>query len=203
MNVRLTKEQKIKVLNSEDVFSIMQQILMRENKIGRDKEHFWIIGLSVKNRILFIELISLGTVSMSLVHPMEVFSFALQKRAVNLILVHNHPSGELEPSLQDKDITDRLLQNSLFLEVPIIDHLIISETAYYSFTDSGLLNELRKSKKYVTPYQQEEDRLRNEGLEKGKKAKAIEMAKAMKKKGIDLSTIKEISGLSSKEIQDL
>jgi DNA repair protein RadC len=137
MNVRLTKEQKIKISNSRDIFKIMQQILMRENKIGRDKEHFWIIGLSMNNRILFIELISLGTVSMSLVHPMEVFSFALQKRAVRLILAHNHLSGELEPSVQDKDITDRLLQNSLFLEVPIIDHVIISETNHYSFAESG------------------------------------------------------------------
>jgi DNA repair protein RadC len=195
MNVKLTKEQKINVTNPDDIFLIMQQILMRENKIGRDKEHFWIVGLSVKNRILFIELISLGTVSKSLVHPMEVFSFALQKRAVHLILVHNHPSGELEPSVEDKDITDRLLQNSLFLEVPIIDHLIISETEYFSFADSGLLNELRQSKKYVTPYKQEEDRLRNEGKK--------EMAKAMKQKGIDHSTIKEISGLSIEEILKL
>jgi DNA repair protein RadC len=130
---------------------------------------------------------------------MEVFSFALQKRAVNIILVHNHPSGELEPSFEDKDITDRLLQNSLFLEVPIIDHLIISETEHYSFAESGLLDELRQSKKYVTPYKQEEDRLRNEG----KKDKAIEMAKAMKHKGIDHSIISEISGLSIEEIQKL
>lgn len=199
MNVRLTKEQKIKVSDSSDIFKIMQQILMRENRIGRDKEHFWIIGLSVKNRILFIELISLGTVSMSLVHPMEVFSFALQKRAVRLILVHNHPSGELEPSFEDRDITNRLLQNSLFLEVPIIDHVIISETDYYSFAESGLLDELRQSKTYVTPYKQEEVRLEN----KGRKEKAIEMAKAMKDNEESIDKIEKYTNLSREEIKKL
>lgn len=118
MNVKLTKEQKIKVTNPHDIFLIIQQILMRENKIG---------------------------------------------------------------------------------EVPIIDHLIISETEYFSFSESGLLAELRQSKKYVTPYKQEEDRLKD----KGKKEKAIEMAKAMKHKGIELSIIEEISGLSNKEIEEL
>lgn len=98
MNVKLSTEQKIKVLNCEDLVRIMQQILMRENKIGRNKEHFWIVCLANNNRILMIELISLGTVNSTLVEPMEVFSFALQKRAVQIILVHNHPSGETEPS---------------------------------------------------------------------------------------------------------
>jgi DNA repair protein RadC len=207
MNVRLTKEQKIKVSNAHDIFEIMQKILKRENKIDRDKEHFWIIGLSAINRILFIELISLGTVSMSLVHPMEVFSFALQKRAVRLIIAHNHPSGELDPSIEDKDITNRLLQNSLFLEVPIIDHVIISETAHYSFAESGLLDELRQSKKYVTPYKQEEDRLRNEGIdigfEKGKIEKAREMARELKAQNLEISIIVKVSGLSEDEIVKL
>ncbi len=199
MNVRLKEEDKIKIINSDDIFSIMQKILLRENKIRRDKEHFWIIGLANNYRILFIELISLGTVSMSVVHPMEVFSFALQKRAVKLILAHNHPSGDLMPSTDDKDVTNRLLQNSLFLEVPVIDHIIISETTYYSFTDSGLLEKLSRSKKYVTAYKQEEDRLK----EIGKNEKAIEMAKALKKKEIDITIIAETSGLSKAEIKKL
>jgi hypothetical protein len=62
-----------------------------------------------------------------------------------------------------------LLQNSLFLEVPIIDHLIIFETEHFSFTESGLLDELRQSKKYVTPYKKEEDRLRKEGGKGGRR----------------------------------
>ena len=128
MRVKLTKEQKIQVLNSRDIALIMQQILLRENKIGRSKEHFWVVCLSNSNRILLIELISLGNGKKTIVDPTEIFSFALQKRAVKLIMVHNHPSGELQPSLEDQDITDRMYQVGLFLDLPVIDHLIISET---------------------------------------------------------------------------
>ncbi len=199
MKVKLTKEQKIKILNSRDIFSVMQQILLRENKIGRNKEHFWIVCLANNNRILLIELISLGTVNNTLVEPMEVFSFALQKRAVKLVLAHNHPSGELKPSMDDKDLTDRLLQNGIFLKVPIIDHIIVNETEYYSFADSGLIDKLLRSKKYVLPYKEEEERFRKEG----EKNKAIEMAKEMKKDGKAIEEIMKYTKLSKKQIERL
>jgi len=154
MNVKLTPTQKINVLNSDDIYSIMQQVLLRENKIGRNKEHFWIIGLSQINKILYVELVSLGTISATIVEPMEVFSIALQKRTVQIILVHNHPSGELKPSPADQELTDRLLQVGKFLTIPVIDHLIISEKNYYSFADNELLEKLNESKKYVLPYKE-------------------------------------------------
>ncbi|WP_417800293.1 JAB domain-containing protein, partial [Tenacibaculum sp.] len=109
MDIKLTEQEKIKILNSDDIYGIMQKVLLRESKIDQNREHFWVIGLANNNRILFIELISLGTVNATLVEPMEVFSFALQKRAVKIILCHNHPSGELKPSEADKDISDRLI----------------------------------------------------------------------------------------------
>src|SRR5574337_1113230 len=204
MRVKLSKEQKIQVLNSRDIFPIMQQILLRENKIGRSKEHFWVVCLSNSNRILLIELISLGNAKKSIVDPTEIFSFALQKRAVKLIMVHNHPGGELQPSPDDEDITDRMYQVGLFLDVPVIDHLILSETGYYSFTDTGLLLKLSKSKKYVLKYKEEEERLKNLGLKKGveigrkegEKIKAIEMAKGMKLEGSDVKIIAKLSGLT-------
>jgi len=87
----------------------MQKILLREEKIDQDHEHFWIVGLANNNRILFIELIGFGSVNRTVAEPMDVFSFALQKRAVNIILVHNHPSGEVKPSDADKDLTDRMI----------------------------------------------------------------------------------------------
>ena len=126
MNVRLTQEQKIKVLNSEDLYKVMQQVLLRENKIDRNKEHFWVVCLASNNQILLIELISLGTVNQTLVEPMEVFSFALQKRAVQIIMVHNHPSGELKPTKGDIEVTDKMLAIGKFVNVPVIDHLIIT-----------------------------------------------------------------------------
>ena len=202
MQVKLSPSEKIKVINSDDIYSVMQRILLRENKIDRNKEHFWIIGLSSTNKILYIELISLGTVTAVLVEPMEVFSIALQKRSVKVMLIHNHPSGELNPSEADKDLTDRLQQIGLFLEVPVIDHLIISEKSYYSFADSGLLKELSYSKRYILPYK-EQERMKQEAEQEGKQKRSIEIAKELKQKGIAINIISATTGLSETEIKKL
>ncbi len=133
MDIKLTEEDKIKILNSDDIYGIMQRILLREDKIDQDREHFWVIGLANNNRILFIELVSLGTVNKTLAEPMEVFSYALQKRAVKIILCHNHPSGELKPSEGDKNVSDKLIQVGIIVDTEVIDHLIISDKSYLSF----------------------------------------------------------------------
>nr|VFK32741.1 MAG: hypothetical protein BECKMB1821I_GA0114274_10362 [Candidatus Kentron sp. MB]VFK77302.1 MAG: hypothetical protein BECKMB1821H_GA0114242_11212 [Candidatus Kentron sp. MB] len=73
MNIRLTKQESIRVINGEDVFAIMQKVLLRENKIDRDKEHFRIVGLDADSRILFIALVVLGGVTSVTVKPMETF----------------------------------------------------------------------------------------------------------------------------------
>jgi DNA repair protein RadC len=202
MQVKLSPSEKIKVINSDDIYSVMQRILLRENKIDRNKEHFWIIGLSSTNKILYIELISLGTVTAVLVEPMEVFSIALQKRSVKVMLIHNHPSGELSPSEADKDLTDRLQQIGLFLEVPVIDHLIISEKSYYSFADSGLLKELSYSKRYILPYK-EQERMKQEAEQEGERKGIIKVAKELKQKGIAINIISATTGLSETEIKKL
>lgn len=152
MSIRLKKEEKIKITCADDMYYVMQRILLRENRINRNREHVWTICLDTAGRILNIELVSMGSVNRVVIEPMEVLSVPLQKRAVRLILVHNHPSGELEPSEADKDVTDRMIQCGLIMHIPVLDHLIITESAYYSFADSGLLAELAMSKKYVPPY---------------------------------------------------
>ncbi len=88
MNIKLTNQQKIKIVNPDDVYAIMQKILLRENKIDQEKEHFWIIGLNTNNTILFIELVSLGSVIATQVEPMNVFRVAVLKGAVQVILTH-------------------------------------------------------------------------------------------------------------------
>lgn len=105
MNIKLKETQDRKINGSDDIYPIMQKILLRENKIDRNREHLWTISLDNANKILNIELVSLGTINKTLIEPMEVFSVPLQKRAVKVILVHNHPSGQLRPSEPDKDIT--------------------------------------------------------------------------------------------------
>jgi len=198
MTVRLTENQKIQILNAQDVYSIMQQVLLREKKIDRNKEHFWIIGLATNNQILFIELISLGSVKATIVEPMEVFSFALQKRAVKIIMVHNHPSGTLNPSKADIEITDKMVAIGKFLRMPIIDHFIISEKMYYSFTASGLLDEIEKNTRYDLSFK-EIDALKAM-MEKEKYDFTINI---LKKEGYTITQIAKLTGLSKTEIQNI
>ena len=206
MDIQLTEEQRIKISCSDHIYRIMQQVLLRENEIDRDREHFWTICLNSANKVLNIELVSLGSIHSTLVEPMEVFSVPLQKRAVKVILVHNHPSGEVQPSESDKDITDRLIQVGKIMHVPVLDHLIISTERFYSFLDSGVLTELEASTKYVPAYELKrrfEQAAIDAGEEKGKKAKALEMAKMMKNKGYDSKEIEELTGLSKASITKL
>ena len=133
---------------------------------------------------------------------MEVFSFALQKRAVKIILCHNHPSGELKPSDADKDITDRLIQVGIIVDCHVIDHLIITPTTYLSFDATGLLDELKLSTKYVPPYVLEQ-RIADEASEIAEQRKAISIAKNMKEKGMGLDVIAEVTGLSLEEIEQI
>ncbi len=209
MDIKLTEEEKIKILNSDDMFGIMQKILLRENNIDQNREHFWVIGLENNHRILFIELISLGTVNKAIVEPMEVFSFALQKRAVKIMLCHNHPSGELKPSEADKDITDRLIQVGIIVDTQVLDHLIISTKSYLSFANTGLLDELKKSTKYVPKYvleqriKKEAAEIAKQKTETAKKKNTVEIAKQLKRNGVDNELIALSTGLSVEEVQKL
>ncbi|MGH1335132.1 MAG: JAB domain-containing protein [Aureispira sp.] len=202
MNIPLTEAERIKVLTSDDIYKIMQTILLREQKIDQNKEHFWIIGLANNLQLLFVELIGLGTVNKVLINPMEVFSFALQKRAVKIMLCHNHPSGELKPSKDDKDTTDRMIQVGRIVGTPVLDHLIITERSYLSFNDIGLMEELGKSTKYVPAYELVE-KIRKEAVDFGRRDKAIEIAKELKRMDLDVETIARLTKLTIEEIKGL
>lgn len=197
MEIKLSAADKKIIKTSASLYPIMQKIFLREQEIDRNREHFWVIGLDTKLRILFIELVSLGTVNKTLVEPMEVFSFALQKRAARIIAVHNHPSGDLKPSVADKDITNRLIQVGRIVKCPLEDHLIISETKYVSFADIGLMAELGKSDKYFVsdePYYHQKKMLQH---------KEEMIAKELKKAGVTDDVIFKATGLSKSKIKKL
>ncbi len=80
MTIELTEEQKIKLLNSDDVYRVLRDILFREEKIDQEKEHFWMIGLAGNNLMLYVELVNLGSVTATTVEPMNVFRVAVLKR---------------------------------------------------------------------------------------------------------------------------
>jgi DNA repair protein RadC len=139
MEVPLSRKDKITIANSKDVFLIMRQILRRENRLAKEQEHFWIIGLNKANRILYIELMGLGGKNFAPVSIKQVLKVAIYKDAESIIAVHNHPSGILVPSDADKDITEYLKHGSHFIEIKLRDHIIISEKGYFSFKDKKLI----------------------------------------------------------------
>ncbi len=206
MNVRLTQDQKIHLNDSNGVYKIMQQILMRENKFGRNQEHFWVIGLDNQNKILFIELVGLGAVNRVNANPPDVFRMGIYKLAVKMILVHNHPSGRLEASEEDIDMTDRMIKVGDIVKIEVLDHLIISETGFLSMIDKGIFDKLKKNGRYevidrdLAEYK--EMKLEIE-LELAEKKKSLEIAKVLKKQGVDVEIIKKSTGLTKWEIRKL
>jgi DNA repair protein RadC len=122
-----------KVTSSKVVFEIMQPI------IGElPHEEFWIVYLNNSNKILSKAQLSKGGITGTLVDVRIVFKSALEMGATGLILCHNHPSGTLVPSDADKQITKKLKLAGDSLEIKVLDHLIITETNYFSFVDEGI-----------------------------------------------------------------
>ncbi|MEL0454838.1 DNA repair protein RadC [Flavobacteriaceae bacterium SZ-1-7] len=123
-----------KITSSTSVFELMQPI------IGElEHEEFWIIYLNNSNKVIQKNQLSKGGITGTLVDVRLVLKNALEVGAVGLILAHNHPSGTLKPSEADKQITEKLKLASESLDIKILDHLIITEKAYFSFADEGIL----------------------------------------------------------------
>ncbi len=102
-------------------------------------EVFRVVHLNGKNRMLCVEEVARGTLTACLVHPREVFGTAVHLRAAGIIAVHNHPSGDPTPSMEDNKITTRLKEAGKILGIKLLDHIIIGQEDYYSFADDGLL----------------------------------------------------------------
>ena len=94
--------------------------------------------LNAKNAVIGIHTVSIGTLSSSLVHPREVFKPAIQASAAGLVVAHNHPSGKTEPSREDRDVTERIVEAGKTLGIEVLDHLVIGD-AFFSFKEHGLI----------------------------------------------------------------
>ncbi len=102
-------------------------------------EEFWVLLLNRANHVIRPVQISTGGVAGTVADPKLIFKYALEYLASGLILAHNHPSGNLQPSQADKDLTRKLKEAGRLLDIPVLDHLIISDQKYFSFMDEGLL----------------------------------------------------------------
>lgn len=123
-----------KITSSTSVFEIMKPALL-----DLKHEEFWIVLLNRSNLVLSKELISSGGVSGTLADPKIIFKAALDKLASSVILVHNHPSGNLKPSHQDVQLTKKMIESGRILDIPVLDHIIFTDDGYYSFADEGLI----------------------------------------------------------------
>ena len=108
-----------------------------ECRIRPDVEEFWALALGPTKTLLRSEMLFRGTVDSCLVHPRDVFRFACRHNASSLIVAHNHPSGDSEPSEQDLLITRKLIRASKLFEIPLLDHLIITHGSFSSFAVKG------------------------------------------------------------------
>ncbi|PZD76995.1 DNA repair protein RadC [Mesonia sp. K7] len=125
---------KNKITSSKDVFEVMNY------QLGELKhEEFWILYLDNSNQIIEKFQLSKGGINSTIVDVRLVYKKALEIASVSLILVHNHPSGNLNPSSQDKQITRKLQKGGESLDIKVLDHLIITEKSYFSFADENLL----------------------------------------------------------------
>ncbi len=128
------EQKKYEINNPEAVIKAVGALI--KNKA---KEHFKLIVLNSRNKIMAITNISIGTLNANLIHPREIFKDAITHNAASVVIAHNHPSGDPEPSEDDLKITKQLKKAGKILGIELVDHLIITADCYYSFKNKGLI----------------------------------------------------------------
>ncbi|TSJ80494.1 MAG: hypothetical protein NMK33_03245 [Candidatus Cardinium sp.] len=220
MIIRLRNQNKIAIHNSYEAHRVMQHIITRDKEIDLTKEHFWTIALDIKKIIVNIEFLGIGSSYRVLVPLKDIFYIPYQKKAVSLILIHNHPSGCLGAS--------NVIRIGEIMGIQVIDHLILEGKSgktnhYYRLKDQYIMEELQYSTKYllnpeaeavlmeqITQLQniidlQKENNviIFNQGEKQGEKQKSIAIAKAMLQEGDTVEKIVRITGLSLKQVEQL
>jgi DNA repair protein RadC len=122
------------ITSPEDGVALLMPRLRYESK-----EHFLVVLLNSKNKVLDVEQISEGSLNSSVVHPREVFAPAVLHHAAAILTAHNHPSGDPTPSKEDKDLTNTLVQAGKYMGIPVLDHIIIGDAKYFSFKEHSYL----------------------------------------------------------------
>lgn len=129
-----TPEKRPKITCSKDVYN-----LIRPNLLDLSHEEFWVIIMNRSNQVIASQPISSGGVSGTVADPKMIFKKALDYLASSIILVHNHPSGNINPSEADKQLTIKMKEAGKFLDIPVLDHVIFTDNNYFSFADEGIL----------------------------------------------------------------
>jgi DNA repair protein RadC len=134
----ILSREKAQLTGPQDVSDHMRKILQKMDPLERNKEHFFLISLTTRNKVKFVELISIGTMNASLVHPREVFRRSIIHGAASAIICHNHPSGDPEPSEEDITITRSLVDAGKIIGIEVLDHIIIGSGSV-SLKEKGII----------------------------------------------------------------
>ncbi|MCR8746499.1 RadC family protein [Romboutsia lituseburensis] len=134
IRVASVKPKKYKIKNPWDIYKFYMEELRYQKQ-----EIFKVVLLNTKNEIISDVDVSRGTLNSSLVHPREVFREAIKRSTNKIILMHNHPSGTIEPSKEDKDVTFRLIKCGELIGIEVIDHIIIGDGLYFSFKENMII----------------------------------------------------------------
>ena len=127
------QDSKIEVKSADQVAKVFQDLLALEDRVDQAKEHFYVMHLDTRNRVNLVELVSLGSQNLSIVHPRETFRRAVMQGSAAIILGHNHPSGLVDPSDEDTRTTKRLIEVGQLLGIEMVDHIIFAKGRFFSF----------------------------------------------------------------------
>ena len=139
VSIKMIKESSFlyknrRISSPKDVVELLRNFLE-----GADREQFITCCMDTKNQPTSINIVSVGTINSSLVHPREVFKTAIISNASSVILSHNHPSGDVTPSKEDVDITKRIKECGRILGIELLDHVIIGDDKYSSLKEKGII----------------------------------------------------------------
>jgi len=130
----LNKNKNIIIKSPKDLYP-----LLKEKIINFHKEYFMVASLDNRNKIISIDVVSIGTLNSSLIHPRETFEVAIRNHAAGIIICHNHPSCELKPSKDDLIVTQNLVKAGKLLGIEVADHLIITKDGLFSFKEKKII----------------------------------------------------------------
>lgn len=127
-------QEQSKIQSSKQIYELMKAELL-----DLDHEEFWVVFLNRTNKVVKKEQCSSGGISGTVVDSRLIYKRAIEERACSIILVHNHPSGNLKPSQADIDLTKKMKDSGKILDIPVLDHIIFTNNGYFSFTDESIL----------------------------------------------------------------
>jgi DNA repair protein RadC len=131
----LLRHSTITIDQATDAAALFQGLFSHEDRIDQAKEHFYVMHLDSRRHIMLVELVAIGILNHVTIHPRETFRRAVIEGADSLIIGHNHPSGDTTPSENDVKVTSQLCNAGDVLQIPLLDHLVFTETHYYSFQE--------------------------------------------------------------------